>query len=288
MDDLAFGLLLSPHSFADKAADITDEQAKNLLKTFLGLLQAEKAWRSTPATQATTPTTSEEPGAADVIPLPSPGDPAPPSSFPGAAPAIVASTQQMVPPPTRKQAVLQLLCLQLTARLEWSLAELATELTLSLQQQLFDCLTAATRTQKTLSELTLDNVEETIAALSTCGSYANFAVALFFQWVVRCSTPALPLPTGNKAAILASAAASGAYSFSLPSMPWGGSEALQQWVASLSPLALRVLRAMLNNQVSSPRPSLRCVVIKPENFVQLEAPQGSVGGWSSMASVCSL
>jgi hypothetical protein len=290
MDDLAFGFLLSPRTLAERSDELSPAETKGLLKTYLGLLQTEKA-RAMLASAAAAPAavqTEEGGGGADVVMLSSPGDPPAPSSFAGAAPAptsaATAATATAPPPPpplvTRKQAVLQLLCLQLSAQLHWSLSDLAGELSLSLQQQFFDCLTAATRTQKSLSELTVDNVEETVRGLAadSGGPFAAFAVALFFQWVVRCAAPPLPLPTGTKAAILAGAAnGHAAGTFTLPILPGAvngaaASEALQQWVASLAPLALKVLRHMLEVGVECPLPPFGAATLLPDNQVVLEKP----------------
>ena len=114
VDSGAFELLLSPESLSERAPHLSDLDAAGHLRSFLNLLQAEKA-KSASASPVAPLAPPEDP---DVAVLPQP--------------EVAAVSDRLV---TRKQAVLQLLSLQLTGKLEWSLTTLGAQLSISQQQQ---------------------------------------------------------------------------------------------------------------------------------------------------------
>ncbi len=268
MDESTFDLLLTPHLLKEVAPKLSRQEILSHLRAFLALLQAEKV--KTGSSSGAGGMTPEEP---DVSVVP-PDNQTPPVSHRLA---------------TRKQAVLQLLSLQLCSLLDWNLSSLSSGLPLSLQQQLFDCVTGATSTQKLLSELCPENVQEKVSALSPP---AVFALALFFRWVVHGAAALnLPMPSGSKAQIHAAVIA-GKTSYTagpdLPIAASGGSDQsggpLHQWLIRLVPLALKVLQAILDEELHCALPDIEAVVME-DNVVSLkvegaseESGKGAGGG----------
>ncbi len=137
-------------------------------------------------------------------------------------------------------------------------------LSVTLQQQLLDCLTAATQAQRLISELTLERAEEILVAASSESDPKSsapqlFAVGVFFRWVLRCAAAQpLPLPCGSKAGIHADSGLP--LQNNVNSVGNGNSSDQQQqqqqqqqqnqilqWLGSLVHLALKVLHVMLDD-----------------------------------------
>ncbi len=258
MEDSTFDLLLSPKLLFELASRLDRTEVLDHLRAFLTLLQAEKAKTGSAGMAAEDPEVSVLPAENQTPPI----------------------SQRLA---ARKQAVLQMLSLQLCCCLDWSLAALSAGLSMAQQQQLFDCLTSATSTQKLLTELPPDDVSGSLTSLSSSPS-SVFALTLFFRWVVHSACALnLPVPIGSKAQIHAAAlsAARSAFSSSpaagpeLP-IPTGGSELggpLHQWLARLVPLALKVLQAILEEDLHCSLPTMERVAIE-DNVVAFSVEGG--------------
>ncbi len=245
MDSMTFDLLLNPHLLANLAPDLSRSDALKHLRTFLNLLQAEKAKNSAGAAGAAVGVQQDEPEVSVISQDQTP-----------------AISQRLA---SRKQAVLQLLCLHLCCVLRWELSALSSGLSLAQQQQLLDCLTGATDTQKTLSELGPDNVEETLDSLSPS---MLFSLTLFFRWVLHSAVALnLPMPAGSKAQIHAAAKEATLNSLSTPELPvpvgGGGDQGgpLHQWLLRLVPLALKVLDSVAEQSAFCVMPAMDRVTI---------------------------
>ncbi len=253
MDDTTFDLLLSPKLLVELAPRLGRSELLEHLGAFLSLLQAEKA-KGTAASSSGALSPQDDTTTAEVTVVPPADNLAPPVS------------QRLA---NRKQGVLQLLSLQLCCRLDWNLSALSAGLTMGQQQQLFDCLTSATATQRHLAELSPESVTSSVASLSSSPG-SVFALALFFRWVVHSACAlSLPVPMGSKAQIHLAAQQRGSGCPALPIPAGGGGSEqgglLHQWLARLVPLALKVLQALLDQELHCALPTMESVTLAEED-----------------------